>query len=247
MAWLSDPAIWASLLTLTALEIVLGIDNIIFISIVAGRLPDAQQPKARLLGLSAALVLRIVFLSVIAWIAGLKEPLFTLLGTDFSWRSLILLAGGLFLLGKSTVEIHHSVEGEAHEAESGGKAGLLGVVLQIIVLDIVFSLDSVITAIGMAEHLAVMIAAVCIAMVIMMAASGPVSHFVNTHPTTKMLAMSFLLLVGMSLVADGLHFHIPRGYLYFAVAFSMGVEVLNLLAARRRRAQRAARTGGEAT
>ncbi len=228
MELLSDPAVWASLLTLTVLEIVLGIDNIIFISIVSSRLPAEQQGKARTIGLMLALVMRIILLSMIAWIAKLTTPLFAVMGQEVSWRDLILILGGLFLLVKGTMEIHHSVEGDHEEQTDLKKVTFNGVLMQIVMLDIVFSLDSVITAIGMAEHLPVMIAAVVIAMAIMLFAAKPVSEFVNAHPTVKMLALSFLLLVGIALIADGLHFHIPRGYLYFAVAFSLGVECLNL-------------------
>ncbi len=235
--WIADPAIWASLLTLTALEIVLGIDNVIFISILADRLPVEQRRRARLVGLSGALIMRIILLAMITWIIGLTKPVFTAFEIDFSWRDLILLAGGLFLLAKSTREIHHSVEGD-RDADGSRQAGLnFGVaIFQIMLLDLVFSLDSIVTAIGMAQDLWVMVAAVIISMVVMFAASGPISAFVSRHPTVKMLALSFLLLIGIALVADGLHFHIPKGYLYFAVAFSVGVEMLNLLASRRRRA-----------
>ncbi|MGE0744913.1 MAG: TerC family protein [Rhodospirillales bacterium] len=238
---LSDPNAWASLLTLTALEIVLGIDNIIFISIVAARLPEHQRDKARILGLSGALVMRLALLAAIAWIASLTTPVFSAAGMDFSWRDIILLGGGLFLLAKATVEIHHTVEGE-HEHGVEPKAARFGAVIaQIMVLDLVFSLDSIITAVGMANELTIMIAAVVIAMAVMLVASGPVSGFIQRHPTAKMLALSFLLLVGLALVGDGLHYHIPRGYLYFAIAFSIGVESLNLLAAARRRRKRAGR------
>ena len=230
---LYDPHIWASLLTLTVLEIVLGIDNIIFISIVSSRLPLAQQAKARNIGLMLALVMRIILLSLIFWIAHLVEPLFTVFGNEISWRDIILIGGGLFLLVKGTMEIHHTVEGAEEDTNSLKKVTFGAVLVQIMMLDIVFSLDSVITAIGMAEHQGVMIAAVVIAMGIMLFAAKPVSDFVNAHPTVKMLALSFLLLVGMALIADGFDVHIPRGYLYFAVAFSLGVECLNLWARRK--------------
>ena len=235
-AWITDPQIWASLLTLTALEIVLGIDNVIFISIVADRLPPAQRDRARILGLSGALIMRIGLLAGITWIIGLTAPVFELLGRAVSWRDLILLAGGLFLLAKATREIHHTVEGPEERAATRAHARFLGVIVQIMILDLVFSLDSIITAVGMAQHLEVMVAAVVIAMLVMFVASGPVAAFVSRHPTVKMLALSFLLLIGIALVADGLQFHIPKGYLYFAVAFSALVEGLNLAAARRRRA-----------
>ena len=238
MDWIYDPQIWASLATLTALEIVLGIDNVIFISIVAGRLPAEQQDKARKLGLGAALLTRIALLASIVWITRLTEPLFAIADIDISWRDLILFGGGLFLLSKGTFEIHNEVEGEEDEA-SAAKVGFAAVIVQIMILDIVFSLDSVITAVGMADHLGVMVAAVVIAVAVMMFASGPVSRFIESHPTTKMLALSFLLLVGLALIADGFHFHIPRGYLYFAIAFSIIVEALNLFVASRRRKARA--------
>ena len=228
MALLSDPHAWASLLTLTVLEIDLGIDNIIFISIVAGRLPANQQAKARTIGLMLALVMRIILLSLIFWIAHLTDPLFTVVGHEISWRDIILIGGGIFLLIKGTMEIHHTVEGDDSDVGSVKQVTMGAVLVQIMMLDIVFSLDSVITAIGMAEHQSVMIAAVVIAIGVMLFAAKPVSDFVNAHPTVKMLALSFLLLVGMALIADGFEYHIPRGYLYFAVAFSLGVECLNL-------------------
>ena len=235
MEWINDPTIWASLLTLTLLEIVLGIDNVIFVSIVANRLPEARRAAARRIGLGAALGLRLVFLSMIAWIIGLTEPLFTFLDQAVSWRDMILITGGLFLIYKGTSEIHGAVEGEIEHESGGATAGFAAVVGQIIVLDLVFSIDSVVTAVGMAEHLWVMITAVILAMGVMLSAAGPISRFIGAHPTAKMLALSFLLLVGLALIADGLHFHIPRGYLYFAVAFSVVVEALNLLARRRKR------------
>ena len=239
MEWILDPQIWASLLALTALEIVLGIDNVIFISIISASLPPAQGERARRLGLTAALAIRIVLLAGIAWIVGLRAPIAEVFGFALSWRDALLLAGGLFLLGKGTREIHHSVDTGKDDKGAGGAERFGAVIAQIIVLDAVFSLDSVITAVGMAEHLPVMIAAVTIAIAIMMLASEPVSAFIERHPTAKMLALSFLLLVGVALVADGMHFHIPRGYLYFAIAFSAGVETLNLIAARRMAARAA--------
>jgi predicted tellurium resistance membrane protein TerC len=233
---LTDPQTWASLLTLTALEIVLGIDNIIFISIMAARLPPERQARGRQVGLALALITRLGLLASIAWISTLTNPLFTIAEFDISVRDLVLIVGGLFLLGKGTTEIHQNLEGEEEgEGSTGGTASFASVVIQIMLLDIVFSLDSVITAVGMAQALEVMMAAVVIAVGVMLFASGPVSNFVNGHPTVKMLALSFLLLVGVALVADGLHFHIPKGYLYFAIAFSVLVEALNLLASRRRR------------
>ncbi|WP_418159225.1 TerC family protein [Benzoatithermus flavus] len=231
---LADPNAWASLLTLTALEIVLGIDNIIFLSIVSGRLPVHQQQMARRIGLGLALLMRIALLASIAWIIGLTQPAFTVLDHEVTWRDLVLGGGGLFLLVKGTMEIHQMAEGH-EEGSQAGTASLFAAIVQIVLLDIVFSLDSVITAVGMADDLPVMIAAVVIAIIVMLVASEPVSAFVNRHPTVKMLALSFLLLVGMALVADGLHYHIPRGYLYFAIAFSAGVECLNLIAANARR------------
>ena len=215
----------------------LGIDNLVFLAILAERLPPAQQPAARRLGLAFALLTRLLLLSTIAWIAGLTAPVFTLMGQGVSWRDIILIGGGLFLLGKSTHEIHGSLEGEDESAQGGtGKtAGFLSTVIQIGILDIVFSLDSVITAVGMAQSLWVMIAAVVVAMIVMLIASGPLAAFVSRHPTVKMLALSFLLLVGTALIADGLGFHIPKGYLYFAMGFSVLVEALNLTMRRRRK------------
>ena len=239
----ADPNLWLSLFTLTALEIVLGIDNLVFISVIAAKLPAAQQEKARKLGLTAALGMRVVLLASIAWIIGLTAPIFTIPFIDHvvSWRDVILLAGGVFLLAKGTHEIHNTIEGDEEEAPVTKAATFGAVVGQIIVLDIVFSIDSVVTAVGMSDQLPVMITAVVIAMVITMWSSGPVARFIQDHPTTKMLALAFLLLVGMALVADGMHFHIPRGYLYFAIAFSMLVEILNLAAQRRRKRLRAAK------
>ena len=226
LALLTSADAWISLLTLTVLEIVLGIDNIIFLSLAANKLPPARRPAARRIGLSLALVMRIIFLSSIAWIISLSQPVVTLWGLALSWKDIVFFAGGLFLLTKSTREIHGMVEGEEHGREGKG-ATMLSVIVQIAMFDIVFSIDSVVTAVGMAEHLAVMIAAVVLAMIVMMVASGAVADFVERHPTVKMLALSFLLLIGTSLVADAAHFHIPRGYLYFAVAFSGLVEFLN--------------------
>ncbi|MEE9316932.1 MAG: TerC family protein [Rhodospirillales bacterium] len=237
---LTDPNLWASLLTLTALEIVLGIDNIIFLSIIVVKLPKEQQARARFLGLSGALVFRILLLASLVWIIGLTEPIADLWGFKLSWRDIILFSGGLFLLYKGTWEIHETMEGEDEDDAKGGKKMAFSVALtQIMILDLIFSLDSIITAVGMTQFLPVMITAVVIAIIIMMVASGPVSRFIQDHPTTKMLALSFLLLVGMALIADGLHYHIPRGYLYFAIAFSVLVEALNLAASKRRRKQHA--------
>ncbi|AIB10483.1 membrane protein [Azospirillum argentinense] len=235
----SDPQVWASLLTLTALEIVLGIDNIIFISIMAAKLPVHQQQKARQLGLALALLMRLALLASISWVATLTEPLVTVLGMGFSGRDLILLGGGLFLLAKGTIEIHNTVEGHEEDSAAPKLASFGAVVGQIIVLDIVFSLDSVITAVGMSNDLPVMVTAVVIAMAVMLFAARPVGDFVNRHVTVKMLALSFLLLVGVALIADGFGFHIPKGYLYFAIAFSTLVEALNLMAAARRKRKKA--------
>ncbi len=228
MEWMTDPQAWIALFTLTVLEIVLGIDNIIFISILVGKLPAKQQPKARRLGLFLAMFMRIGLLASIAWMVKLTAPLFTVLGQGISGRDLILLTGGLFLLFKATREIHDRLEGEEEGASARAVASFTAVIVQILLLDIVFSLDSVITAVGMVDHLPVMIAAVVIAVGVMMFAAGPISDFVDRHPTIKMLALSFLLLIGMSLIAEGLGRHIPKGYIYFAMAFSVFVEMLNL-------------------
>jgi predicted tellurium resistance membrane protein TerC len=240
--FLADPQIWASFLTLAVLEIILGIDNIIFIAIATEKLPEAQRAKARRTGLILALLLRLVFLAMISWIIGLTAPAFSAFGLVVSWRDLILLGGGLFLLYKATVEIHAAIEEkeEGHAIKAASFAAIIG---QIIILDLVFSLDSVITAVGMTNNLPVMYAAVIVAVGTMLWASGPISGFVHRHPTVKMLALAFLLLVGVALIADGLQFHIPRGYLYFAIAFSLGVEALNLLA-KRRQARKAGTTPG---
>jgi len=238
MDWILDPTLWASLATLTALEIVLGIDNIIFVSIVAESLPEEKRPMARKVGLGLALLLRLLMLSAIAWIVGLTAPLAEIFGYTLSWRDLILLLGGLFLLYKGTHEIHNSVEGGHEETKAKAGATFAAVIGQIVVLDVVFSIDSVVTAVGMVQDLGVMIAAVVIAMIVMIAAAGPIASFIEKHPTTKMLALSFLMLVGVALVADGLHFHIPRGYIYFAVFFSASVEVLNIIATERRKKAR---------
>jgi len=225
---LVDPHAWASLATLAALEIVLGIDNIIFLSIVTGRLPETQQPAARRIGFLLALLLRVALLLSITWIIELTAPAFVLFDHTVSWRDMVLGGGGLFLLAKGTMEIHHTLEGR--DANGGGRTtSFVAAIVQIVLLDLVFSLDSVITAVGMADHVEIMVAAVTIAILVMLVAAEPVSAFVKRHPTVKMLALAFLLLVGTALVADALHVHIPRGYLYFAIAFSAGVETLNLL------------------
>ncbi len=232
---MTDPNAWASLLTLTILEIVLGIDNIIFLSIVTSKLPAGQQPMARRVGLALALIMRIILLSMVTWIAGLTTPLLTIMDHEISWRDLIMIGGGLFLIWKGTHEIHASVEGVEEDIKVSAKNGFAFIIMQIVMVDLVFSLDSVITAVGMSGELPIMIAAVVIAILVMLFASEPVSRFVNNHPTVKMLALSFILLVGVALIADGLHFHIPRGYLYFSIAFSLGVECLNLAAAKKRK------------
>ncbi len=238
MEQLLDPQIWIALVTLVALEIVLGIDNIVFISILAGRLPAEQQARARQLGLGAAMFTRILLLLSISWVIGLTEPLFNIWNFEISGRDLILLIGGIFLLWKSTREIHERLEGP-EEPGRVVKAGptFAGVIIQIALLDIVFSLDSVITAVGMANHLWVMIVAVMVAVGIMLFASGGISAFVNRHPTVKMLALSFLLLIGFSLVVESLHLHIPKGYIYFAMGFSVMVEFFNLRASSKHKAE----------
>ena len=234
MGLLSSPEIWASLLTLTALEIVLGMDNLVFIAILAARLPPGQQAGARRVGLALALITRLALLALIVWITHLTRPLFEVFDRSVSWRDLILLIGGFFLLFKGTREIHYFIEGGQQRAEADQRApSFTGVVTQIVVLDIVFSLDSVITAVGMANELWVMAAAVVLAVAIMLIASSPLSAFIERHPTVKMLALSFLLLIGMTLIADGAGFHVPKGYVYAVIAFSIGVEALNQVAARR--------------
>jgi predicted tellurium resistance membrane protein TerC len=228
MEWIVDSQAWIGLVTLTVLEVVLGIDNIIFISILASKLPQERQAQARRIGLALAMITRILLLLSLNWIIQLTQPLFTVFHFAVSGRALILLGGGLFLLAKSTYEIHDKLEGETGHASARGKASFPSVITQIILLDVVFSLDSVITAVGMANQLWVMITAVVIAVVIMLWAAGPISDFVNRHPTVKMLALSFLLLIGFSLMAEGLELHIPKGYIYFAMAFTVFVEMLNL-------------------
>jgi predicted tellurium resistance membrane protein TerC len=228
MEMLTDPQVWLAFATLTALEIVLGIDNIIFISILVARLPKHEQARGRTIGLGLAMLTRILLLLSITWVMGLSTELFSVPGRAVSGRDLILIGGGLFLLAKSTLEIHGSLEAEEHERSSAGRASFVGVITQIAIIDIVFSLDSVITAVGLVEHVEVMIAAVIIAVVVMMFLAGPISDFVDRHPTIKMLALSFLILIGMALVGEGLGFHIPKGYIYFAMAFSIAVEMLNI-------------------
>jgi predicted tellurium resistance membrane protein TerC len=228
MEWISDPQAWVAFATLTVLEIVLGIDNVVFISILAGKLPREQQSRARRLGLGLAMLMRIALLFSITWIIRLTAPLFEVLGQEISGRDLVLILGGLFLLAKSTHEIHDKLEGEEGRASIRVAPSLRSVLIQIVLLDIVFSLDSVITAVGMVDELAVMVVAVIVAVGFMMAFAAPISDFVDRHPTVKMLALSFLLLIGVALIAEGLDQHIPKGYIYFAMAFSVGVELLNL-------------------
>lgn len=238
--WFSDPQAWMALGTLTALEIVLGIDNIIFLSILVDRLPEHQRPRARLIGLAMAMVMRLLLLASLAWLVKLTADLFQVLGQGISGRDLVLVLGGLFLLAKATMEIGHEIEDEEPREEQirhKAGAGFMAIMVQIAVLDMVFSLDSVITAVGMAEHLSVMVIAVVIAVVFMMVFANAIGEFIHQHPTLKVLALSFLVLVGTALVADGLEFHIPKGYIYFAMAFSFGVEMLNMrVRSRRRRA-----------
>jgi predicted tellurium resistance membrane protein TerC len=225
---LSDPQTWLAFLTLTALEIVLGIDNIIFISILVGRLPKAQQQRGRTIGLALAMLTRILLLLSITWVMGLQAELIALGERGVTGRDLILIGGGLFLLAKSTLEIHSGLEGAEHQREAGGRATFTSVIVQIAIIDIVFSLDSVITAVGMVDHVEVMIAAVIVAVLVMMFLARPIGEFVDRHPTIKMLALAFLILIGTALVGEGLGFHIPKGYIYFAMAFSVAVEMLNI-------------------
>ena len=236
LALLTDPNAWLALVTLSVLEIVLGIDNIVFISVLISRLPKRQSKLARQIGLGLAFVFRVALLLTLTWIMRLTAPVFALFDHDFSWRDLILLGGGLFLIAKGTHEIHSEVEAEFEEAEPGNSGSAFAwVIAQLVAIDLVFSLDSIITAIGLAQDVEIMIAAVVIAMLVMYFAAVPVSAFIQKYPTTKMLALSFLLLIGVALVADGLGFHIPRGYIYFAMAFAGAVEVFNVLALRNRR------------
>ncbi|MGD9588109.1 MAG: TerC family protein [Pyrinomonadaceae bacterium] len=228
MEFLSDPNVWIAFATLTVLELVLGIDNIIFISILAGKLPEDQQQRARFIGLSLALIMRVILLFSLSWVMSLTFPLFTVMEHGVSGRDLILLLGGLFLIGKSTHEIHGSLEGEEGHAVKKVYASFTSVIVQITLLDVVFSLDSVITAIGMVDRVSIMIAAVVISIVAMMLFAKPIGDFVQRHPTIKMLALAFLLLIGFTLIAEGLHLHIPKGYIYFAMAFSVLVEFLNM-------------------
>jgi predicted tellurium resistance membrane protein TerC len=228
MEWITSPEAWIALATLTLLEIVLGVDNIIFISILVGRLPEAERPRARVLGLGIAMGTRILLLLLIVWIMRLQAELFALLGVSISGRDLILIGGGLFLIAKSTLEIHESLEGVAAEGHAARRASFLSVLVQIGLIDIVFSLDSVITAVGLAEDVAVMIIAIVIAVGVMMFSAGAIGRFVDDHPTVKMLALSFLVLIGLALIGEGIDLHIPKGYIYFAMAFSVLVEMLNI-------------------
>ena len=228
MEWVADPQAWIAFLTLVALEIVLGIDNIIFISILSGKLPSEQQPRARFIGLGLALVIRVILLFSLSWVIGLTAPLFTVFSQSISGRDLILLAGGLFLLAKATFEIHESLEGEEGHASRSVKASFVSIIIQIILLDAVFSLDSVITAIGMVEDVWIMISAVVVAIAFMMFFAAPVGAFVARHPTIKMLALSFLLLIGLTLVVEAFDVHVPKGYIYFGMGFSVFVEFLNM-------------------
>ena len=239
LSLLADPNAWAALVTLTALEIVLGIDNLVFISVLTARLAEDKARRARLVGLSLAFIFRVIMLAGLTWLMGLTSPLFGVFGIEISWRDIILIGGGMFLIAKATHEIHGEVEARDHQVEpSTGTRAFAWVVVQLVAIDLVFSLDSILTAIGMAEYLEVMIAAVVIAMIVMYAAANPVGAFIAAHPTTKMLALAFLVLIGVALVADGFEFHIPRGYIYFAMAFAGAVEAFNVMAKRNRQRRR---------
>lgn len=238
-SWLSDPHAWVALATLTALEVVLGIDNIIFISILVGRLPAEQRDAARRAGLALAMVSRLALLFTLSWIMQLTEPLFAVLGQEISGRDLILLGGGLFLIWKATHEVHGALEGEEQagsDASGAARASFAGILIQIAIIDVVFSLDSVITAVGLVDQISVMVTAIVLTVALMMVAAKPIGDFVDRHPTVKMLALSFLILVGMALVAEGAGFHIPKAYIYFAMAFSVAVEMLNIRVRTRRKA-----------
>lgn len=242
----SQPEAWAALLTLTAMEIVLGIDNVVFISVLVAKLPKEQADKARKLGLALALIFRIALLFMLTWLIALKDPVITIFGKGLSWRDIILIAGGGFLIVKATLELHNSIEGEEHHTTSGAVQKAFAVIIaQIIVIDLVFSIDSIITAIGMAEDIEIMILAVVIAVAVMFISSGPISDFVAKHPTTKVLALAFLLLIGMVLVADGFGMHVPKGYIYAAMAFSLMVEMLNVIAKKRQSKKLATLAGVE--
>lgn len=228
MELLADPQVWFAFITLTLLEIVLGIDNIIFIAILVGRLPPEKRDRARIIGLALAMATRILLLLSLAWLMKLSEPWFSVLSQEFSGRDVVLFIGGLFLLFKSTIEIHNSLEGAGEHTSNTKAASFLSIVTQIAIIDIIFSLDSVVTAVGLVEHVSVMIAAIVIAVLVMMLAAKPISDFVDQHPTLKMLALSFLILIGVALIAESMQLHIPKGYIYFAMAFSTLVEMLNL-------------------
>jgi predicted tellurium resistance membrane protein TerC len=236
IALLTDPQAWAALVTLSVLEIVLGIDNVVFISVLVARLDPARQRRARRIGLTLALAFRIAFLFALVWLAALTTPLVTVLGNSISWRDIILIGGGLFLIGKATHEMHAEIEGPDDRAQTAGAAGAAfsAIIAQIVVIDLVFSIDSIVTAIGMVQDIRIMIAAVLIAIAVMYAASAPISTFIAAHPTTKVLALAFLVLIGVALVADGFDFHVPRGYIYFAMAFAAAVEAINIAVKRRR-------------
>jgi len=247
---LSDPAAWAALVTLVMMEIVLGIDNLVFIAILSNKLPEGQRQKARRIGIGLALIMRLVLLSAIAWIVGLTAPVISILGNEFSWRDLILISGGLFLLWKATKEIHHSLDPQPSEDVYDKKAPIAsnftGAIIQIILLDIVFSVDSILTAVGMTEHLPIMVVAVVIAVIVMLVAADPLSNFIAKNPTVVMLALGFLLMIGMILIADGFGFHVPRGYIYAAMGFSCLVEGLNIASRNaRERSERAKSEGGK--
>lgn len=228
MDWITDPQAWIAFITLVSLELVLGVDNVIFISILASKLPAEQQSKARRTGLALAVISRILLLFSLSWIIGLTEPIFEVFGLSISGRDLILLLGGLFLMGKATFEIHEKLEGVEGHSSSNVKASFTSVIIQVLLLDVVFSLDSVITAVGMVDEIAIMVTAVVVAAVVMIISADPIGDFVEHHPTVKMLALSFLLLIGFTLVVEGVHQHIPKGYIYFAMGFSVFVEMLNL-------------------
>jgi predicted tellurium resistance membrane protein TerC len=234
LALLTDANAWAALLTLTALEIVLGIDNLVFIAVLTARLDASRARRARAVGLSLAFIFRVLLLASLSWIIGLTRPVLTIAELSFSWRDIILIAGGLFLIAKATSEIHGEVEAKDQEVTATQRKALPAVILQLAVIDLVFSIDSIVTAVGLADDLEIMIAAVVIAMIVMFVAAGPVGHFIEAHPTTKMLALAFLLLIGAALLADGFHFHIPRGYIYTAMGFAAAVELFNVLARRNR-------------
>ena len=234
LEWLSSPEAWIALASLTAIEIVLGIDNVVFISVLVSKLPKEQADRARKIGLALALIFRIILLFFLSWLIGLTQPVVEYVGISLSWRDIVLVAGGLFLLVKATREVHAEVEGGHQSAASAAEGAFTWVVLQVIIIDLVFSIDSIITAIGMAQQLEVMIIAVIIAVGVMYLSSGPVSAFIAKHPTTKMLALSFLMLIGVALIADGMGFHIPRAYIYFSMAFAAGVEIFNVIASRNR-------------